>query len=92
MVQNRNSRVNGGRIEGTFPIWEINGDTKMKNISPSFLPHFHGLTTEYPGTFLFQVEKCNGNGSVLIKTIDNEVIPMLVNGHRLKVYKEPLSK
>jgi len=28
----------------------------------------------------------------MIKTIDDETIPMLVNGHRLKVYKKPLSK
>jgi len=26
----------------------------MKNISPSFLPHFHGLTLEDPNTFLFE--------------------------------------
>ena len=26
----------------------------MKNISPSTLPHFHGLTTEDPHTFLFE--------------------------------------
>jgi len=26
----------------------------MKNISPSTLPHFHGLTTEDPDTFLFE--------------------------------------
>jgi len=26
----------------------------MKNISPSSLPHFHGLTTEDPNTFLFE--------------------------------------
>ena len=26
----------------------------MKNISPSTLPHFHGLTTEHPDTFLFE--------------------------------------
>jgi len=26
----------------------------MKNNSPSVLPHFHGLTTEYPDTFLFE--------------------------------------
>jgi len=38
------------------------------------------------------VEKCNDNGLVLIRTIDDEVIPMLVNGHQLKVYKKPLSK
>lgn len=26
----------------------------MKNISPSSLPHFHGLTLEDPDTFLFE--------------------------------------
>ena len=36
------------------------------------------------------MEKCNNNGLVLIKTIDEEAIPMLVNGHRLKIYKKPL--
>eukprot|EP00253_Pinus_taeda_P001935 PITA_01935 len=38
------------------------------------------------------VEKCNDNSSVLIKTIDEEAIPMLVNGHRLKIYRKPLSR
>src|ERR1700733_10110762 len=42
------------RIEGAFPIRETNGEMKMKNISPSALPHFHGLTTKYPDTFLFE--------------------------------------
>ena len=54
MAENRNARGNGERVEGTFPMWETNGDTKMKNISPSTLPHFHGLTTEDPDTFLFE--------------------------------------
>ena len=40
----------------------------------------------------YTVEKCNENGPVLIRTIDDEAIPMLVNGHRLKFYKKPLSK
>ena len=38
------------------------------------------------------MEKCNDNGSILIRTIDDEAIPMLVNGHWLKVYKKTLSK
>jgi len=42
------------RIEGAFPIRKTNGDMKMKNISPSALPHFHGLTTEDPDTFMFE--------------------------------------
>lgn len=54
MVENRNVRGNGERVEGTSPIRETNADTKMKNISPSPLPHFHGLTTEYPETFLLE--------------------------------------
>ena len=40
----------------------------------------------------YEVEKCNDNGLVLIWTIDEEAIPMLVNGHRLKIYRKPLSK
>ena len=40
----------------------------------------------------YTMEKCNDNGSVLIITIDDEAIPMLVNGQRLKFYKKPLSK
>ena len=54
MAENRNDREDDERIEGTFPIWETNWDMKMKNISPSTLPHFHGLTTEDPDTFLFE--------------------------------------
>jgi len=36
--------------------------------------------------------KYNDNGSVLVRTIDDESIPMLVNGHWLNVYNKPLSK
>ena len=32
------------------------------------------------------------NGVVQIRTIDEEGIPLLVNGHRLKIYKKPLSR
>ena len=40
----------------------------------------------------YTIESCNDNGSVLIWTIDEEAIPMLVNGHILKIYRKPLSK
>eukprot|EP00253_Pinus_taeda_P035501 PITA_35501 len=40
----------------------------------------------------YTVERCNDNGLVLVRTIDEEAIPMLVNGHQLKIYKKPLSK
>ncbi len=48
MDENRNDREDIEKIEATFPIKETNGDAKMKNISPSSLPHFHGLTSEDP--------------------------------------------
>ena len=54
MTENRNDRGDRERIEGAFPIRETNGDTKMKNISPSALPHFQGLTSEDLDTFLFE--------------------------------------
>ena len=54
MDENRNDRGNRERFEGAFPIRETNADTKMKNISPSALPHFHGLKIEDPHTFLFE--------------------------------------
>lgn len=40
----------------------------------------------------YVVERCHDNGSVQNKTIDEEAIPLLVNGHRLKIYKRPSSK
>jgi len=54
IAENRNYRGDRERIEGAFPIRETNEVTKMKNISPSALPHFHGLTSEDPDTFLFE--------------------------------------
>ena len=48
------------------------------------------LSTRWLGPYT--MEKCNDNGSVLIRTIDEEAIPMLVNGHRLKIYRKPLSR
>lgn len=53
IAENRNDRGDREIIEGAFPIRETNGDTKIKNISPSTLPHFHGLTSEDPNTFFF---------------------------------------
>ncbi|MCY6488460.1 hypothetical protein, partial [Actinobacillus pleuropneumoniae] len=48
MAKSRNGieNINGAenKTEGDFPIRETNGDARMKNINPSALPHFHGLT------------------------------------------------
>ena len=37
-----------------FPIREVDGDTRMKIISPLALAHFHGLTSKDPDTFMFE--------------------------------------
>ncbi len=42
------------KAQGAFPIREEYEETKMKKIIPSALPHFHALTSEYPGTFMFE--------------------------------------
>ena len=48
------------------------------------------LSTRWLGPYV--IEKCHDNGSVQVRTIDAEAIPLLVNGRKLKVYKKPLSK
>ena len=40
----------------------------------------------------YTVEKCFDNGGFQIRTIDEEGIPLLVNGHKHKIYNKPLSK
>lgn len=40
----------------------------------------------------YLVEKCHKKGSIQIRTIDKEGIPLPMNGHRFKVYMKPLSK
>lgn len=58
----RGSRRDGGRGENInpkpfgFPILDEDTTIKMKNISPSILPNFHGLRSEYLETFLFEFE------------------------------------
>ena len=40
-----------------FPIGELpRGTTPMKNIPPSALPNFHGLSSEDPDEFLFEFD------------------------------------
>lgn len=40
--------------QGVFPIRETYKETKMKNISPLTVPHFHGLNSEDLDTFMFE--------------------------------------
>ena len=37
-----------------FTILDVSPNLNMKNIPPSILPHFHGLVTEDPKSFLFE--------------------------------------
>ena len=62
--------------------WALLYDSRYKDFKGK-------LRTRWLGSYT--VERCNENGSVLIRTIDEEAIPMLVNGHRLKIYRKPLS-
>eukprot|EP00253_Pinus_taeda_P012557 PITA_12557 len=61
--------------------WPLLYDSRHKDFKGT-------LRTRWLGPYA--VEKCNENGSALIWTIDEEAIPMLINGHRLKIYKKPL--
>ena len=51
-----------------FLIREVDGKTIMKNISPSTLQHFHGLTLEYLDTFMFEFY-------VFCRTYEYELFP-----------------
>lgn len=46
--------------------------------------------TRWLGPYI--VEKCHGNGFICIKTIDEEGLPLLVNGYSLKSYRRTFSK
>ena len=49
-----------------FPIQDTDGSAHMKNIHPSFLPKFRGLTLEDPKAFIFEFEiVCRSYGYIL---------------------------
>jgi len=63
--------------------WALLFDSRFK--------HFKGkLTTRWMGPY--EIVTVFDNGSVKIKTIDEEQAAFVVNGHRLKVYHKPISK
>jgi len=70
MAKNRN--------EGVLPIREINGYARMKKISPSSLPHLHGLTSEELNTFLSEFV-------VIYRTYD-----YTSDDHKLKLFPSTL--
>ena len=59
-------------------------------LNDSRYKYFKGtIRTRWLGPYVAKI--FHDNGSVQIRTIDEEAIPLLVNGHRLKMYKRPLS-
>jgi hypothetical protein len=40
----------------------------------------------------YEIDTVYENGSIRIKTIDEQQTSLLVNGHRLRIYNKPLSK
>jgi hypothetical protein len=57
----------------------------------SIFKNFKGeLTTRW--MVPYEIETIYDNGSIKIKTIDEQQTPLLVNGHQLRVYNKPLSK
>lgn len=63
--------------------WELLIDSKFKDFQAK-------LTTHWLGPY--EIEDIYDNGSVKIKTIDEENISLLVNGHRLRLYNKPINK
>ena len=58
-------------------------DSRFKNFKGK-------LTTRCMGPY--EIDTIYDNGSIRIKTIDEQQTPLLVNGHRLQVYNKLLSK
>jgi hypothetical protein len=63
--------------------WALLYDSRFKNFNGNF-------STRWLGPY--EVHTVYDNGLVRIKTINEDHISFVVNGHRLKVYHKPLSK
>ena len=46
----------GQEVTFRLPILDSTRDVAMKNIPPSSLPYFHGMSTEDPYSFLFEFD------------------------------------
>jgi len=63
--------------------WALLLDSKFK--------YFQGkLQTHWLGPY--EIEEVFNNGVVTIRAIDERKVPLLVNGHRLKIYHKPISR
>ena len=63
--------------------WALLFGLKFKNFKDKFTTHWFGP---------YEIQEIFDNGSVRIKTIDEEEASFLINGHRLKVYNKPLNQ
>ena len=63
--------------------WDLLFDSKFKYFKGKFTTHWLGP---------YEIQEVFDNGSVRIKTIDEEEASFLVNGHKLKVYNKPLNR
>jgi len=63
--------------------WALLFDSKFKDFKGKFQTHWLGP---------YEIDEVFNNGAVRVKTIDELQTPLIVNGHRLKVYQKPLSK
>jgi hypothetical protein len=63
--------------------WALLYDSRFKNFKGKF-------STRWLGPY--EVDTVYDNGSVKIKTIDEDHISFIVNGHQFKVYHKPLFK
>ena len=63
--------------------WALFFYSKFKDFQGNFQTHWLGP---------YDIEKFFNNGAVRIRTIDEEKVPLLVNGYRLKFYHKPITK
>ena len=66
----------------------------MGDLALLFEPKFKYFQGKFQTHWLgpYEIEKVFSNGAVRIRTIDESQTPLLVNGHRLKIYQKPISK
>ena len=64
--------------------WELLYDSRVKR-------YFKGkLHTRWLGPYL--VDKVFDNGTVRLVTLDENHVPLFSNGHRMRLYRKPISK
>jgi len=63
--------------------WALLFDSKFREHKAKFNTHWMGL---------YEIDKVYENGPVMMITIDGEGHPLLVHGHRLKLYHKPITK